>query len=516
MPFILQDGRLVQVSDAEYEAFTGVPQATRVTTAADRRARREAEAAAAGGQNIQVTDPAAPSNNQQIINPNTTNNTPGQTLDPVPASLQSSTATNITEAPPIPGLERPRGFQTDSVSFTREELNAAGITNILPDTPLRASSTEPDAVDSNAVPGLADNFDPNAGFPPLTPAFTESEVVPGFTADPRAAGENFGVPASEIETEPEPVDSPYVDEDPDTLVDFNTGERVTAGQAQADAAIAQAAVNNARNQQSIREQRRNNPSSADWRVRIRLAPNATYLYNAADAGILEPLSSTSGSDGVIFPYTPSIQTVYKANYNSYDLTHSNYRGFFYQSSMVEDIQITGTFTAQDSVEAEYLLAVIHFFRSATKMFYGQDTTFRGAPPPLVYLSAFGQYQYVDAPCVISSFNYNLPADVDYVRARSPNQDGTNLLKRRDRGYLPTNSFSAALQRLKNARTGGLPLGGETKKPPPPTLGLNSPTYVPTRMEITVILHPMQSRQQVSQQFSLKDYSSGRLQPKGFW
>jgi hypothetical protein len=320
------------------------------------------------------------------------------------------------------------------------------------------------------------------------------------------------VPASEIDVAPEPVDSPYVDEDPDTIVDLNTGERVTAGQAQADAAIAQAAVNNARQQQAIREQRGNNVDSADWRVRIRLAPQATYLYRDPECGILQPLAV---SDGVIFPYTPSVQTVYKANYNSYNLTHSNYRGYFYQGSNVEDVNITGIFTAQDSTEAAYLLAVIHFFRSATKMFYGQDPQ-RGAPPPVVYLSALGASQYVDAPCVISQFNYNLPTDVDYIRAGAPNQDGTNLLKRRDRQYLPTNSFSSALQRLKNAIPGGLPRGGEVFKPPPPTLGLNRPTYVPTRMEITIVLHPIQSRQQVSQQFSVKEYGPGRLQPKGFW
>lgn len=320
------------------------------------------------------------------------------------------------------------------------------------------------------------------------------------------------VPPADIDVAPEPVDSPYQDEDPDTLLDLNTGERVTAGQAQADAAIAQAAVNNARNQQSIRDQRGNNVDQADWRVRIRLAPRATYLYKDPECGILQPLAV---SDGVIFPYTPSIQTVYKANYNSYNLTHSNYRGYFYQNSAVEDINITGIFTAQDSVEAAYLLAVIHFFRSATKMFYGQDPQ-RGAPPPLVYLSALGESQYVDAPCVISQFNYNLPTDVDYIRAGAPNQNGTNLLKRRDRQYLPTNTFEAAWIRLKNALPGGLPRGGETFPPPPPTLGLSRPTYVPTRMEISIILHPMQSRQQVSQQFSVKEYAPGRLQPRGFW
>lgn len=330
------------------------------------------------------------------------------------------------------------------------------------------------------------------------------------------------VPLSEIEQSPEPVlasDAAEYGADAEaegTVTEFTQDGPVTrdANEAIADAARIEAQRVNLRNQQAIRDQRGNNVDSADWRVRLRLAPQARYLYldNEYGPGILEPLQV---SDGIIFPYTPSVQTVYKADYSSYNLTHSNYKGFFYQSSYVEDINITGVFTAQDSVEAAYLLAVIHFFRSATKMFYGQDPQ-RGAPPPLVYLSAFGAYQYVDAPCVISQFNYNLPTDVDYIRARSPNQDGTNLLKRRDRKSLPTNAFSAALQRLKNARPGGLPVGGQVNKPAPPTLGLQSPTYVPTRMEITIVLHPMQSRRQVSQQYSTKEYGPGRLTPKGFW
>lgn len=325
------------------------------------------------------------------------------------------------------------------------------------------------------------------------------------------------VPLSEIEGSPEPVlasDAAEYGADAEgegEVIEFTADGPVTrdANQAISDAAIAQGAVANARNQQSIREQRGNNVDTADWRVRIRLAPQATYLYKDPACGILQPLAV---SDGVIFPYMPSIQTVYKANYTPYNLTHSNYRGYFYQGSSVEDINITGIFTAQDSVEAAYLLAVIHFFRSVTKMFYGQDPQ-RGAPPPLVYLSALGASQYVDAPCVVGQFNYNLPTDVDYIRAGAPNQDGTNLLKRRDRQYLPTNRFSYALERV---RAAGLPRGGEVFPPPPPTLGLNRPTYVPTRMEISLILHPMQSRQQVSQQFSVKEYGPGRLQSKGFW
>jgi hypothetical protein len=87
-------------------------------------------------------------------------------------------------------------------------------------------------------------------------------------------------------------------------------------------------------------------------VRLQLADSSDYLYNASDCGpLLWPLRDTNG---VIFPYTPNIDTAYKANYSTYDLTHSNYRGYFYQNSYVDGINIKATFTAQDSAEANYL------------------------------------------------------------------------------------------------------------------------------------------------------------------
>ena len=43
-----------------------------------------------------------------------------------------------------------------------------------------------------------------------------------------------------------------------------------------------------------------------------------------------------------FPYTPQIDTNYRANYDPYDLTHSNFRGHFYQNSYVDNVNITST------------------------------------------------------------------------------------------------------------------------------------------------------------------------------
>ena len=295
------------------------------------------------------------------------------------------------------------------------------------------------------------------------------------------------------------------------------GAQAVAGDAdtaEASNAASQAAVGTGLAQkQAVLAAQKKMANNGDWRVRLSLAPGATYLYNASPPGILQPLAAT---DGVVFPYMPKIDTNYKAEYDTYNLTHSNYRGYFYKSSYTDAVNLTATFTAQDSSEADYLLAVIHFFKSITKMFYGQDAE-RGAPPPLVYLTGLGQYQFSAHPCVVNNFQLNLPNDVDYIRARSVNINGANLLTRRNKQDLPTNPVSGAVQRLQNLFSSQkINKGAIDSRPAPPTLGLNQPTYVPTKMDISLTLYPIQSRQQVSRQFSLKGYANGDLLKGGFW
>lgn len=282
----------------------------------------------------------------------------------------------------------------------------------------------------------------------------------------------------------------------------------------ADGSDLEGSIYNAQQQQAISTQSGANQNT-DWRVRLRLAPAANYLYNADQPGILAPLSTRGGTDGVIFPYTPKIDTGYKAQYNPLDLTHSNYRGYFYQNSYVDAVNITGHFTAQNTTDARYLLAVIHFFRSVTKMFYGNDPQ-RGSPPPLVFLSGYGTYQFNGLPAVVSSFTYSLPDDVDYIKADVANQQGQNTNSRQ-----PKSSgdplFNPSTQRLQDS--------GQTPGALPPNnfgtngqvnLATGAPTMVPTKMDIQITLLPMVSRTNVSKQFSLAQYASGNGLKGGFW
>lgn len=241
---------------------------------------------------------------------------------------------------------------------------------------------------------------------------------------------------------------------------------------------------------------------ADWRVRLTLAPSATYLYKASDPGILAPLKAT---DGIIFPYTPSISVNYSAHYDQQELTHSNYKAYQYRSSSIENVSIGCDFTAQDTTEANYMLAVIHFLRSVTKMFYGQDQNPKpGTPPPLCFLFGLGDFQFNAHPLVITSFNYQLPTDVDYIRAGSPTLGaGVNT-----EGYTTrSNTGSPTQSRLGSS---GLQPGAQVAAPNFQTNSNTQPTYVPTKMSISISALPITTRNDISNRFSLKDYATGNL------
>lgn len=244
----------------------------------------------------------------------------------------------------------------------------------------------------------------------------------------------------------------------------------------------------------------------DWRVRLSLAPNSNYLYAGTNPGILQPLQATQG---VVFPYTPQIVVNYQANYNPIDLVHTNYKVFQYTNSSVDQVTITCEFTAQDVYEARYLLATIHFFKTMTKMFYGQDTyPVRGTPPPLCYMFGMGGYQFSAHPLAINSFNYNLPNDVDYIKTTAPVskfesnfEDSLNTLYT-EMGI----SNSQSQDRLGE----GLKPGGTCPAPKFNFAPKDITTWVPTKIQLSIGCIPIMSRNQVSNYFSLNDYASGYL------
>ena len=382
--------------------------------------------------------------------------------------------------------------------------------------------------------GVDDFGDPEAaqfdafGDPLRAPAdVNDFEEYGDFIDEPGADFDAFGNPVPPIvQNDGESLvgDDPVADIGDGAEGDGIDGVEQAAISQQEQAALnAMAMKQRAQQQQTVNEMREASGvknADGDWRVKLRLAPQATYLYKDPNPGILAPLAVT---DGIIFPYTPTIDIQYRAEYNAYSPTHSNYQHYFYKNSSVQTVQLQAEFTAQDTIEAEYLLACIHFLKSASKMFYGQDAQ-RGSPPPLLYLSGLGEYQFNESPCAITEFNYNLPNDVNYIRARSRHINRNDQLQfQKPLASSTTNGNFSALNRLKTAVTNALngntePLqaGAQPFQPTPGNLGSKGATYVPTKMSMTINLLPIISRQAVSQQFSLKEYANGNLIKKGMW
>ena len=302
---------------------------------------------------------------------------------------------------------------------------------------------------------------------------------------------------------------------PDTLTNTNQG--------------LQGEINNTRAQATLQDTT-NFEQKADWRVRLSLSPGAYYLYKDESNELLAPLRST---DGIVFPYTPSVNITYGANYQSVAPVHSNYKIFQYENSYVDSVSITCDFTAQDTEEARYLLAVIHFLRSVTKMFYGQDFDPKpGTPPPLCYLFGLGEFQFNAHPLAITNFTYSLPNDVDYIRAGSLTEEAGQSRAQTADITKPTNvSIGSMLKNMATDRLGqgiasvgsalGLRLqpGGTSQgysfgssnrfnSPVPP--GTVEPTYVPTKININITAIPIVSRYEISNNFSVKDYANGSL------
>lgn len=419
-------------------------------------------------------------------------------------------------------------------SYTVQNDPTGGSTSVTVTDPITPDNIEPEPVDAayNDSGELVDlntgqvyNVDPESGFVENSTGLLISPE--DIEADYNERGElvdlntgqvyNIDEESGFIETEggflvsPEDIanEPGYGDEDTEEpLTEFTAGP--DAPYAQGSSKGLPGATQNAQAQATLQDTA-NFQAKADWRVRLSLAPGATYLYKASPvAGILQPLQAT---DGVIFPYTPTVSVQYSASYDPTNLVHSNYKVYQYSGSSVDSVNITCDFTAQDTQEANYLLAVIHFFRSVTKMFYGQDDGPKpGTPPPLCYLSGLGAYQFDAHPLAITGFTYSLPNDVDYIRAdivTGASLPGVNT----SAANTPNNTASVSNQRLtqggSNISVGGGP--APTQFPSVSNaVGSKEPTYVPTKIQLSIAAIPMMSRNQMSNDFSLKEYAKGTL------
>ena len=191
----------------------------------------------------------------------------------------------------------------------------------------------------------------------------------------------------------------------------------------------------------------NASSKDDWRVKI------SCQWNIFNSDIFKLLEDTGG---VVFPIQPSVTLSTKANYSNIEPTHNNYPFMAYKNSQVDEIQINGKFVAETETDAAYWIAATTFFKTATKMFYGQGEN-AGNPPIICQLSGYGTNVFENVPVVVKSFSVTFPEDVNYIKCSK----------------------------------------------------FTGPTWVPILSTINVIVQPIYNRADL-RQFDLKKYAAGKM------
>lgn len=223
-------------------------------------------------------------------------------------------------------------------------------------------------------------------------------------------------------------------------------------------------------------------SQEDFRARLQpkdYNKSETILGPREPTNLLFPLHSTRG---VLFPYTPRVTTGNNAEYDNIPITHSIYSYNSYVSSTPKSISLVADFTAQTNDEALYMLAVIHFFKSVTKSYFGINPYERaGTPPPVLLFNYLGQYQFNNVPVLVKTVDYTYDKEIDYVAINTSN----------------TSDFSSTI-------------GTEM-----PSEAYGGYTWVPTRLSITLELETQYIPIKTRNEFNLDDFRSGKLINKGY-
>lgn len=155
------------------------------------------------------------------------------------------------------------------------------------------------------------------------------------------------------------------------------------------------------------------------------ASGLSSLLSAAQASA--PLwNALQQTNGMLFPYTPTINFSQAVNYADLQLVHSNTDYAAYVRTPSVTISISGKFTVQNQAEGIYSLACIHFLRTVSKSYFGANDTNAGLPPPILVLNGYGNYIFNNLAVILKSHSWTFDDSADGIdivfgnnRARLP-------------------------------------------------------------------------------------------------
>lgn len=172
--------------------------------------------------------------------------------------------------------------------------------------------------------------------------------------------------------------------------------------------------------------------NTDMRVRLRAQDkqkDTVYGPKTGNVGEDNILRILHETNGVLFPYTPSISVTQDVDYKTVDLVHSNYDINTYTRTPSVQLNVNAKFTVQNQYEGQYAIAVLHFFRTVSKMYFGKDDSINklaGLPPPVLLFSGYGAYMFNELRVIVKAHSYTFDESVDMVDVRTSGNIVTRL------------------------------------------------------------------------------------------
>jgi hypothetical protein len=150
------------------------------------------------------------------------------------------------------------------------------------------------------------------------------------------------------------------------------------------------------------------------------------------------------------------------------------------------------------------MAAIYFFRSATKMFFGQGKDV-GNPPPMVFLDGYGSHYFPHVPCVISGFTHTLPNEVDYIQVPITTTTLEETAIQPDQNNF--GQVQGMVAGVDYPNFGSKQVTNNTKLA---YKSVTTSTRVPATSTIMINLKPVYSRKNLHERFNLDSFSKGLL------
>jgi len=250
-----------------------------------------------------------------------------------------------------------------------------------------------------------------------------------------------------------------------------------------------------------------NDSDASSR-RVRLRPKPAAVGTIYGSGLINPLRNTNG---MVWMYQPTITYQQGTTYTNIDLVHANTELYAYTRTNALKLTVDGKFSVQNQTEGVYALACIHFLRTVTKMWFGQNDPNAGTPPPVLLFDAYGDYMFNQLPVIVNDFTIGLPDDVDYVPI-SQSYISTQMPSTTSGGYngIPATTISSGTSAQSiptTANTSALQSGSNLS---------GNYVWLPAVFNITVSMTVQQTPANLRTVFNLDSFRSGQLMQQGGW